>query len=131
MSLDLPTNNRVLIVEDQLIIAMDVEFILSRHGVMTVDTATTVAEALTFIAAARPDAAVLDLNLGASTSLPVAEQLLAQSIPFVFSTGYGDKSMIPKAFAHVPIVNKPYDTAGLINALARAIAAAPEPQQPE
>jgi CheY-like chemotaxis protein len=123
MSLDLPENNRLLIVEDHPIIAMDVEFILLQHGAVTIDTAATVAEAMNFIAAARPDAAVLDLNLGASTSLPIAEELHAQAIPFVFTTGYGESAMIPSAIAHVPVVGKPYDTSGLVNALAHAIAA--------
>ena len=100
---------------------------LGDNGVATVDTATTVAEALSIIAKARPDAAVLDYSLGSGTSLPVAELLLRESIPFIFATGYGDNSMIPAAFSHVRVIGKPYDANALSTSLCAAIADAALP----
>ena len=61
-----------------------------------------------------PEVAVLDINLGIGTSIPVAEELSRRNIPFVFATGYGDKSHIPPAFAATPVVRKPYDSDELI-----------------
>jgi CheY-like chemotaxis protein len=121
MNSALPSINRVLLVEDQAIIALDVEYMLTDCGVSTVDTAANVAEAFAFLKAVQPDAAVLDLNLGGSTSLPIAEVLLPKGIPFVFSTGYCDNSMVPAEFAHVPIVTKPYDAERLARALLNAL----------
>lgn len=125
MSLDYIKGSRILIVEDQLIIAMDVEFMLSDHGVAATDTATSSTEAFEVLATTRPDAAVLDFNLGSETSLPIADHLLANGIPFVFATGYGDNSMIPDKFAEIPIVSKPYDANRLVTTLSSAIANAP------
>lgn len=125
MSSILPNSSRILLVEDQPIIAMDVEYMLADHGVATVDTAATTAEALAFIEAARPDAAILDFNLRSGTSLPVAEQLLALNVPFIFTTGYGDGSMIPAAFSHIQMVTKPYDATILIETLTRAMTGSP------
>ena len=64
-----------------------------------------------------PDFAVLDVNLGQETSIPVAEELFARSVPFVFATGYGETSIIPAIFASVPVVRKPYDSGALVAAV--------------
>jgi CheY-like chemotaxis protein len=122
MSLEFLKESRILLVEDQLIIAMDVEFMLSDHGVAATDTATSSTEAFEVLATVRPDAALLDFNLGQETSLPIADHLFENGIPFVFATGYGDNSMIPEKFSHVPIVSKPYDVNTLIATLSDAMA---------
>ena len=81
---------RVLVVEDNMIIAMDMEAMLLNLGAREVETASCVADALSSVAAKRPDFAVLDVNLGPETSFPVADRLRELSIPFVFGTGYGE-----------------------------------------
>lgn len=122
MKKQLGPNSRVLIVEDQVIIAMDAETLLSKNGVGIIDSALSNEEALECITVARPDAAVLDLSLGATTSLPVARVLLELGVPFAFATGFDDYSLIPRDMIHAPIVSKPYSGEELISALQTAIA---------
>lgn len=114
---------KVLLVEDQFIIAMDAETILLGCGVRSVDTVASVEDAMRVLKATTPDICVLDVNLGASTSLAVAEQLAERKIPFVFATGYADSTMIPKTLAHVPTVRKPYDAEQLTAAMMKSLAA--------
>jgi light-regulated signal transduction histidine kinase (bacteriophytochrome) len=114
----------VLMVEDQLLIAMDVQTMLANEGAAHVETASSVKEALHSLSIIRPDIAILDVNLGNGSSLPVAHALMERGIPFVFATGYGENSLIPPSLAEVPIVRKPYDIAGLIAALTSAMAKA-------
>ncbi len=113
---------KVLLLEDQLVIALDAETMLETCGVGGVDTAATAAEALRILVATEPDIAVLDVNLGAGNSFPVAEELERRKIPFIFATGYGDRTIIPNSLRHVPVVRKPYDPDALAATLARAIA---------
>lgn len=111
---------KILLVEDQLVIAMDAEMMLSGKGASTIETAGSPAEALRKLSRFTPDAAVLDVNLGTETSLSVAEELSRRNIPFVFATGYGDNIMVPQSFG-APTVRKPYDEAALARALNAAI----------
>ncbi len=113
---------KVLLLEDQLVIALDAEDMLRAMGVEQLVTVSTAHEALRNIAASVPDLAVLDVNLGQGTSLPVADELLRQMVPFVFATGYGDSVNIPQSFREVPIVRKPYTEETLREALVKAIA---------
>jgi CheY-like chemotaxis protein len=112
----------VLLLEDQLVIALDAETMLETCGVGGVDTAATAAEALRILVATEPDIAVLDVNLGAGNSFPVAEELERRKIPFIFATGYGDRTIIPNSLRHVPVVRKPYDPDALAATMARALA---------
>jgi CheY-like chemotaxis protein len=114
---------RVLLVEDQLLIAMDVEQMLAAAGVTQVTTAGSAAEALRRLADWTPDVAVLDVNLGVGTSVPVAEELSRRGVPFIFATGYGDSTMIPSSFAAVPVVRKPYAGPALTAAIVQALEA--------
>lgn len=111
----------VLMVEDQLLIAMDVETMLAREGAAAVVTVSSVTEALQALALQAPDVGILDVNLGSGSSLPVALALVARGIPFIFATGYGENSMIPTSLAGVPIVRKPYDLPALLAALTKAM----------
>lgn len=113
----LPGGLGVLLVEDQMLIAMDAEALLAEAGAERVVTARTVAEAQAQLRAALPDVAVLDVNLGTGTSIPIAEDLRRRGVPFVFATGYGEGSQIPGAFKTVPVVRKPYDGPTLVEAI--------------
>lgn len=113
----------ILLVEDQLVIAMDAEMMLAGKGAGTVETAASPAEALRKLANFNPDAAVLDVNLGTETSLSVADELVRRKIPFVFATGYGDNIMVPQSFS-APTIRKPYDEQTLSRALNSAIRSA-------
>ncbi|HVK80816.1 MAG TPA: hypothetical protein VM915_09390 [Verrucomicrobiae bacterium] len=65
---------------------------------------------------------MLDVNLGSGNSFPVAEELERRKIPFIFATGYGDHTIIPKSLGHIPVVRKPYGPDALAATLARALA---------
>ena len=106
----------VLLVEDNMIIAMDGEDALRDLGA-DVTTAATTARAREALQQHPVDLAVLDFNLGAETSMPVADLLAEQGIPFLFATGYGDGLELPDRFADVTLVKKPYSGATLAQAM--------------
>ena len=110
----------VLLVEDNMIIALDLEGALMKLGVRQVLMAASVADALTQLAEARPDFAILDLNLGDETSIPVAERLKAMGVPFIFGTGFGDQANLPEGLAGAQILSKPYSDKALRDALTAA-----------
>ncbi|HVR90803.1 MAG TPA: response regulator [Novosphingobium sp.] len=100
---------RVLVVEDEMMVLMNIEAALGDLGCAAIFAAPTVDRALALVEAKRFDVAILDVNLGASdqTSYRVADALALRSIPFVFSTGYSDKS-IDARFLDRPVLQKPY-----------------------
>jgi DNA-binding NtrC family response regulator len=97
----------VLIVEDDLIIALDFEETILGFGVKTVRTAGNVSRALEMIADRAPDFALLDVGLVREKSFAVAERLDELQIPFAFVTGYGADVRLPVAYAHTPRLPKP------------------------
>ncbi|MCM2291012.1 GAF domain-containing protein [Allorhizobium sp. BGMRC 0089] len=117
----LDVSGTVLIVEDQMLIAMDAEMMLNDAGFSDVITARSAAEALHKLGPRRPTVAIVDINLGDHTSLPVAEELYRRGIPFVFATGYAERNTIPPHFSAIAIVNKPYDPSSLIGAIKTAL----------
>ncbi len=113
----------VLLAEDQTLIALDTEMMLRELGAAAVNSFTSSQTALTWLASASPDVAVLDINLGATSSFAIAEELGRRSIPFVFITGYGSGDPVPERFSSAPIVHKPYTLDALTRALAICLAA--------
>lgn len=112
----LPAGLRVLLAEDEPLIAMDGEAVLQSMGVQLVVLARSVNEGLNAIATSALDAAFLDLRLGADTSVPLAERLADAGVPFAFLTGYqGDA--IPITFKDRPVVAKPFTPDLLLQAL--------------
>ena len=103
----------VLIVEDDPIIALDVENTILGFGVKVVRTAGNVARALDLIAERAPDLALLDVGLTNEKSLVIAERLEALEIPFVFITGYGAHVRLAAPFDDRPRLTKPYSTDAL------------------
>ncbi|MBM3929362.1 MAG: response regulator, partial [Sphingomonadales bacterium] len=97
----------VLLVEDSLIIAMDAEDILTSLGAARVVTAASTPAAFDEIVENELTLAVLDVNLGTETSLPVAEMLHRRGIPFVFATGYGEQLRLPPELENTPVLQKP------------------------
>lgn len=108
----------VLVVEDNMIIALEAEELLGTLGAKAVDMAASVHDALRQIEAGRPSFALLDVNLGSETSLPVARRLSALGVPFAFATGYGESFRIPPELGAVPLMKKPYTADTLRQALA-------------
>jgi CheY-like chemotaxis protein len=112
--------NDVLIVEDDPIIALDLEDTILGFGVKTVRTAASVARALELIADRPPDFALLDVGLVREKTFAVAERLDALKIPFVFVTGYGADLRLPAALADKPRLPKPCPSDALEAALRRS-----------
>ena len=107
---------RVIIVEDAILLAMELEAGLSEAGVEVVGSAALVDEAMALVDTPM-DAAVLDCNLNGESVIPVAEALAARGVPFLFATGYGETRGAPEGF-DAPIIRKPYDVAQITAALA-------------
>jgi CheY-like chemotaxis protein len=110
---------RVLVVEDELMIRMLLEGMLTDLGHTVAAEAGSIEEALSLAKAAEFDVAVLDVNLNSQSITPVAEALMARGVPFVFASGYGQRG-VPEAFRQSPTLQKPFQ----IEALAQAIDAA-------
>jgi CheY-like chemotaxis protein len=98
---------RILVVEDEMMILMSIEDTLVDAGCETVAAAATVDEALALIEGHNFDAAMLDVNLHGSPSYPVADALVARGVPFFFATGYGDHG-IKEEYRGQPFVRKPF-----------------------
>jgi DNA-binding NarL/FixJ family response regulator len=105
------TGLRVLVVEDEFLIALDLGSILDRLGCTVLGPAATVHEALHLLAADPPDVALLDLNLFDGRSTPVAEALVARGVPFAVVSAYA--AAPEPVFDGVETVAKPH-TAGRI-----------------
>ena len=106
LPLRLETGNRVLLVEDEILVAMMMRDILMELGFTVVGPYSRVAEAMVAAVHEDIDAGIIDVNLGGEFIYPVADVLAARKIPFVFVTGYGVES-IDRRFGYVPIIKKP------------------------
>ncbi len=114
-------SGRALVVEDNMIIALDAESTLEDMGAEGVEVVPSVAEALRVIDRAPPKFAILDVNLGTESSFPIADRLIAIGVPIVFATGYGKNIEFPERFAEVPVVSKPYNEDSLAPKIAEAL----------
>lgn len=113
------TKPRVLIVEDEPLIAMMLEDFLAALDLDIAGTADTSEAAIKLIETADVTAAVLDVNLRrGEKSWPVADALVARGTPFLFASG-GDDSDIPPAYADHPVLPKPFTMDGITQALQR------------
>lgn len=111
---------RVLLVEDESLVALMIEDMIEDIGAVGIGTASTIDEALATLQSARPDIAVLDINVGGNTVFPVCERLAELGIPFVFSTGYGQHG-VPPQWSASPVLQKPYSAPQLAEALIRCL----------
>jgi CheY-like chemotaxis protein len=99
---------RILLVEDESLIAMLIEDTLSELNCTMVAVAATLGDALDKASSMDFDIAILDVNLNGSPSYPIAALLVRRRIPFIFSTGYG-VSGVPEAFRELPVLTKPFN----------------------
>jgi DNA-binding response OmpR family regulator len=107
---------RILAVEDEALIAMELEDLLEDLGHEVIGPAATVEDALGLLERARPDAAIVDANLGGVSAEPVVEALTAAGIPVVLASGY-DAQELKKLGLGAPMVGKPYSRRELAEAL--------------
>jgi PAS domain S-box-containing protein len=99
---------RILVVEDEGLVALQLQADLEDAGHSVVGPARSLAQGLQLAEAEEIDAALVDVSLGRETSVPIADRLLARSIPFAFATGYSDSTMLPDHLRCIPRLNKPY-----------------------
>ena len=112
---------RVLLVEDEALIAMMAEDMLEGLGCMAVVTAGSVGEALAALDCHAFDVAMLDVNLNGERSWAVADASRAKGLPYLFTTGYGADGVAPEHGA-APVLAKPYVLADLERALVACVA---------
>jgi CheY-like chemotaxis protein len=111
---------RIFLVEDEFAVLVLLEDMLAALGCTVAAVASTLAVAAQRVETCNADAALLDINLRGKRVYPVADILRRRNVPIVFSTGYGPVGIDP-AWAHYPVVQKPFAIDELARALARAI----------
>jgi len=119
------TAPRTLVVEDNAMIALDIESMLLTNGIDTVLLAKTLREATEHVKDILPNLAILDFSLPEGTSLEFARTLTARAVPMVFVSGLAERVSLPQDLMNVPIVEKPFTQDALFSAIQAAIAALP------
>lgn len=112
---------RVLVVEDEMLVMMSIEDMLTDLGCTQIMSASSVDQALIAIQTHSFDAATLDVNLNGTQSYAVAEALVEHGVPFAFSTGYGARGMAD-AFSDWPVLDKPFNFRQLTEVMTALIA---------
>lgn len=102
------SGRRILVVEDERLIALDIQGILEKWGCRVVGPVATAAAALALLADERPDSAILDVHLVGGTSEPIATAMQAIKRPFVVMTAY-PRSHLTGALSDAPLLSKPVD----------------------
>ena len=112
---------RVLLLEDNLIVALEAEDLLRMLGAASVSAISSISGAIGLLDANHFDFAVLDINLGFENSLSFADRLRRAKIPFLFASGYGDQNISGESRISELIVSKPYDIESLSSAITLAL----------
>ena len=107
---------RVLLVEDESLVAMLVEEYLADFGCVAACSASRVARALQALNTIDVDAAILDVNIAGESVTPIAEALEERGVPFIFASGYGVKG-VEERWAGRPVLQKPFSAKELHAAL--------------
>ena len=111
---------KILVVEDDYLISLLFDEMLTSAGCVVVGPLPRLADALEAAAKENCDAAVLDVNLGGERVYPVAKILAERHVPFVFVTGYSGDAL-PREYAEQPRIAKPFRAAQLLGALSNLI----------
>ena len=115
------SGRRVLVVEDEMMVAWLLEDLLAELGCAIVGPAAGVNQALAMIEAEAIDVAVLDVNLNGEMSYSIADALATRGVPFVFVTGY-DKNRILEGYRTSPVLQKPFHRAEFADTLTKLLA---------
>jgi CheY-like chemotaxis protein len=107
------TQKRILVVEDEFLIALDIAGALEQNGLVVVGPYAAMGEALQALERQPLDGALLDANLGGQPVGQIADALLARKVPFAFVTGYGRERLPPQHRA-APLVRKPFTDKDLL-----------------
>lgn len=120
---------RILVVEDEGLIALDIKDLLEGWGCSVIGPVANVAQALELIATNHPDAAVLDVHLGGETSEPIAVVLRAAGSPFLLLTAY-QRGHLTGALKDAVLLTKPVDEGLLRQELSALLIGHPDHQDP-
>jgi len=104
---------RILVVEDEGLIALNLELILRRFGCQVVGLISEVGDIMDAVRKHRPDGIFLDVNLRGRKVFDVLPELISFGIPCVLSSGYDDPNQFPAAFRNLPRIAKPFDESAL------------------
>lgn len=115
------TGMRVLVVEDEFLVALGLEDNLRSLGYSVVGPVSSLSAAVDAAARERVDVAILDVNLNGEPVYPAAAVLADRGIPFIFCSGYTGSVRVPREFADAPRVAKPYTSRAIANALAELL----------
>lgn len=118
---------RVLLLEDEFLIALDAEQILQELGAREVETTSTLSEAEERAQVGHYDIALLDVNVNGQMSFSLAESLRSRGVPVVFATGYELKDRAIPSVDPALCVSKPYTSERLRQALRAALERRPQP----
>ncbi len=108
---------RILIVEDEIIVAMMLEDMLHDFGCSVV-LAPSIQEALDLVRQGQLDGVLLDMNIHGQSTITVAEELAGRSVPFLLVTGYGSGHADPPIIKAAPRLQKPFDVGNLARRMA-------------
>jgi len=111
---------RVLVIEDESMVVMLIESLLSEIGCEVVGTASSFNEALQKVKSVAFDVAILDVDLNGQPTVPIAEEFARSGVRFVFATG-GALTALPDALRKVPLLQKPFQREGLVRVLRTAL----------
>ncbi|MFA9199603.1 MAG: response regulator [Cypionkella sp.] len=114
---------RILIVEDEALIAFMLEDAVTEAGHVVAATIGNITDAMAFAVSGEFDAALLDMNLNGQKAHALPVTLTARGKPFAFVTGYGDAGVLEQ-FADAPLVRKPFQASEVVEALAQLAARA-------
>lgn len=117
-----PIASRLLIVEDEIMVAMDMERTFQTAGYLIVGIASSLSAAFQILKRSPVDLAVLDVNLGGESVLPLAERLRSNGIPFLFLSGYARDHVLQTEFREFPCLEKPCSDRVLLKAVRKLIA---------
>lgn len=113
--------HRILVVEDEMLVAMSIEDALMEAGNEVIGPAATVETALDLLQDEKEvDAIVLDMNLNGRSGMPIADIASEQSIPFLVLSGYGTSAM-EGLHSDAPVLSKPFDSAQLVTVLTQLL----------
>jgi CheY-like chemotaxis protein len=112
---------RVLVVEDEWVVAVELDSELTEMGCRVIGPVPSVSDAMAILVSQPVDVALVDIELGEDTGYPIAHALQARNVPVVFLTGYNTTALAPE-FRHLRCLEKPAGTRGLAIALTAALA---------
>jgi CheY-like chemotaxis protein len=109
---------RILVVEDEFLIALDIAGALEQGGLQVIGPLASVRDALSALEREHVDGALLDANLGGEQVGKVADALFARRVPFAFVSGYG-REQLPPQHRNAPLIGKPFTSEALLGMVAR------------